>query len=197
LAHSAMIHSSKPQLVKPNFVRLYLGINCINLFFRIITWIRFSCDSRKACAWFLLKILIQYNFKQFFVVKVLGVQCLSGTGALRLGAEFLHQCLAKKTIHFSDPTWLSFSFIPWFFRAFSYYRNGHECIFRGGGFRNLKKYVKIFILINFSEKYFDKLIYFNLSIPINIQKLIFFQLIYSVTMTARNTAWSLMECWRI
>lgn len=34
-----------------------------------------------------------------------GVQALSGTGALRLGAEFLSQKLGRNVVYYSDPTW--------------------------------------------------------------------------------------------
>lgn len=34
-----------------------------------------------------------------------GVQSLSGTGALRLGAEFLSQKLGRNVVYYSDPTW--------------------------------------------------------------------------------------------
>lgn len=34
-----------------------------------------------------------------------GVQSLSGTGALRLGAEFLSHKLGRKIVYYSDPTW--------------------------------------------------------------------------------------------
>ena len=37
--------------------------------------------------------------------RVLGVQCLSGTGGLRLGAEFLAQVLRYRTVYLSSPTW--------------------------------------------------------------------------------------------
>ncbi|GFV75297.1 aspartate aminotransferase, cytoplasmic [Trichonephila clavipes] len=37
--------------------------------------------------------------------KVLGVQTLSGTGALRLGADFLSHCLKSKDFYMSAPTW--------------------------------------------------------------------------------------------
>lgn len=33
------------------------------------------------------------------------VQCLGGTGALRIGLEFLHTCLKLNTVYVSDPTW--------------------------------------------------------------------------------------------
>lgn len=37
-----------------------------------------------------------------------GVQSLSGTGALRLGAEFLSHKLGRKIVYYSDPTWGKF-----------------------------------------------------------------------------------------
>lgn len=37
--------------------------------------------------------------------RAFGVQSLSGTGALRIGASFLSTILKKTTFYFSDPTW--------------------------------------------------------------------------------------------
>lgn len=37
--------------------------------------------------------------------RAFGVQCLSGTGALRLGAEFLARILHRTVFYYSDPTW--------------------------------------------------------------------------------------------
>ncbi|KAK6039141.1 hypothetical protein COOONC_23354 [Cooperia oncophora] len=34
-----------------------------------------------------------------------GTQCLSGTGSLRAGAEFLARVLGYKTVYLSNPTW--------------------------------------------------------------------------------------------
>lgn len=34
-----------------------------------------------------------------------GVQALSGTGALRIGAEFLAQKLGRRIVYYSSPTW--------------------------------------------------------------------------------------------
>lgn len=34
-----------------------------------------------------------------------GIQTLSGTGALRLGAEFLARVMGRRTFYYSDPTW--------------------------------------------------------------------------------------------
>lgn len=37
--------------------------------------------------------------------RAFGVQCLSGTGALRVGAEFLCRILGRTTFYYSSPTW--------------------------------------------------------------------------------------------
>lgn len=37
--------------------------------------------------------------------RALGVQSLSGTGALRLGGEFLARKLKRSVVYYSDPTW--------------------------------------------------------------------------------------------
>jgi len=37
--------------------------------------------------------------------KVVSIQSLSGTGALRLGGEFIHKWLPGRTVYLSDPTW--------------------------------------------------------------------------------------------
>lgn len=37
--------------------------------------------------------------------RAIGIQTLSGTGALRVGAEFLAQILEKRVFYYSDPTW--------------------------------------------------------------------------------------------
>ena len=34
-----------------------------------------------------------------------GIQCLSGTGALRVGAEFLSQITKSSVVYSSNPTW--------------------------------------------------------------------------------------------
>lgn len=39
-----------------------------------------------------------------------GIQSISGTGALRLGAEFLFNVLGHKTVYMSNPTWGTFGF---------------------------------------------------------------------------------------
>lgn len=39
-----------------------------------------------------------------------GVQSLSGTGALRLGAEFLVGKLNRRTVYYSNPTWGKMNF---------------------------------------------------------------------------------------
>ena len=52
-----------------------------------------------------------------------GIQCLSGTGALRVGAEFLKQQLDCSVVLVSDPTW-----------------GNHNLIFKIAGFSTIKKY---------------------------------------------------------
>lgn len=37
--------------------------------------------------------------------RAFGVQTLSGTGALKTGADFLHKHLNLKTFYYSNPTW--------------------------------------------------------------------------------------------
>lgn len=37
--------------------------------------------------------------------RALGVQSLSGTGALRIGAEFLTRKLGRNVVYYSEPTW--------------------------------------------------------------------------------------------
>lgn len=37
--------------------------------------------------------------------RAFGVQTLSGTGALKVGADFLHKHLKRTTFYFSSPTW--------------------------------------------------------------------------------------------
>jgi len=52
-----------------------------------------------------------------------GIQCLSGTGALRVGADFLQQQLKCSVVLVSDPTW-----------------GNHNLIFRFAGFAEIRKY---------------------------------------------------------
>lgn len=37
--------------------------------------------------------------------RAFGIQSLSGTGALRLGADFLNSCADFKTVYISQPSW--------------------------------------------------------------------------------------------
>lgn len=52
-----------------------------------------------------------------------GVQSLSGTGALRLGAEFLSHKLGRNVVYYSDPTW-----------------ENHHKVFSGAGFTDIRTY---------------------------------------------------------
>jgi len=55
--------------------------------------------------------------------RAFGVQALSGTGALRIGAEVLKRELGCNTVYYSDPTWAN-----------------HHLIFKNAEFTNLRKY---------------------------------------------------------
>lgn len=55
--------------------------------------------------------------------KVLGVQTLSGTGALRLGADFLSHCVKSTDFYMSAPTWPN-----------------HRKVFMDAGFKNCHTY---------------------------------------------------------
>jgi len=55
--------------------------------------------------------------------KAFGVQALSGTGALRIGADFLHNILGLDTVYYSNPTW-----------------GNHGLIFARAGYKELKQY---------------------------------------------------------
>jgi len=55
--------------------------------------------------------------------RAFGVQSLSGTGALRNGAEFLKRIIGSNTVYYSDPTW-----------------GNHGLIFKNAGFTELRKY---------------------------------------------------------
>ncbi|XP_037026829.1 aspartate aminotransferase, cytoplasmic [Bradysia coprophila] len=55
--------------------------------------------------------------------RAVGVQSLSGTGALKIGAEFLARKLGRSVVYFSDPTW-----------------ENHFKVFAGAGFTTIKEY---------------------------------------------------------
>lgn len=55
--------------------------------------------------------------------RAFGVQTLSGTGALRLGAEFLRKKLGRTIFYYSDPTW-----------------ENHHQVFMSAGFETAKTY---------------------------------------------------------
>ncbi|CEF69308.1 Aspartate aminotransferase, cytoplasmic [Strongyloides ratti] len=52
-----------------------------------------------------------------------GVQCLSGTGSLRIGAETLHDLIGLDTVYVSNPTW-----------------GNHNAVFKKANFKNIHKY---------------------------------------------------------
>ncbi|XP_056638041.1 aspartate aminotransferase, cytoplasmic [Diorhabda sublineata] len=55
--------------------------------------------------------------------KAFGIQSLSGTGALRVGAEFLARVLGKKIFYYSEPTW-----------------ENHKLLFKNAGFEEGRSY---------------------------------------------------------
>ncbi|CAH1960575.1 unnamed protein product [Acanthoscelides obtectus] len=55
--------------------------------------------------------------------RAFGIQCLSGTGSLRVGAEFLNRILGKKIFYYSNPTW-----------------ENHKLVFRNAGFEEGREY---------------------------------------------------------
>jgi len=55
--------------------------------------------------------------------RAFGVQSLSGTGALRVGAEFLKNIMGRDTCYYSDPTW-----------------GNHGLIFKNAGYKSINKY---------------------------------------------------------
>ncbi|GIY67945.1 aspartate aminotransferase, cytoplasmic [Caerostris extrusa] len=69
------------------------------------------------------KMLLGEDNPVFKEDKVLGVQTLSGTGALRLGADFLSHCVKSKDFYMSAPTWPN-----------------HRTVFMDAGFANCHTY---------------------------------------------------------
>lgn len=55
--------------------------------------------------------------------RALGIQCLSGTGALRMGAEFLVRQLGRSVFYYSTPTW-----------------DNHHRVFMDAGFKEARQY---------------------------------------------------------
>ncbi|KAL3989254.1 Aspartate aminotransferase cytoplasmic [Acanthocheilonema viteae] len=55
--------------------------------------------------------------------KAIGVQCLSGTGSLKAGADFLSFVMKMKTVYISKPTW-----------------GNHKLIFERAGFTDIREY---------------------------------------------------------
>lgn len=74
-----------------------------------------------------------------------GIQCLSGTGALRIGADFLVRIAKHSTVYVSNPTWGNF-----YCYSFIYSTNeqkyiltstgNHKMIFSDAGFQTYRTY---------------------------------------------------------
>lgn len=63
-----------------------------------------------------MKIISFAYFFPYLILQMTSVQVLSGTGGLRIAAEFLHRILKYNTFYFSTPTWgQSFAAAVFFF----------------------------------------------------------------------------------
>lgn len=69
------------------------------------------------------ELLLGKDSKAIEEKRAFGIQTLSGTGALRIGAEFLAQILGKRNFYYSEPTW-----------------ENHHKVFISSGFTNANKY---------------------------------------------------------
>lgn len=69
------------------------------------------------------ELLLGSDNKAVIEKRAVGVQTLSGTGALRLGAEFLNKHLKRTVVYYSNPTW-----------------ENHHKVFFNSGFTTLKSY---------------------------------------------------------
>jgi len=69
------------------------------------------------------KLLLGGHCPAFIEQRAFGVQSLSGTGALRIGCEFLKNVLKYETIYVSKPTW-----------------GNHHLLFKNTGFKNIREY---------------------------------------------------------
>ncbi|XP_017777730.1 PREDICTED: aspartate aminotransferase, cytoplasmic [Nicrophorus vespilloides] len=69
------------------------------------------------------KLLLGAQNDAFIEQRAFGVQSLSGTGALRIGAEFLHRVLGYNVYYYSNPSW-----------------ENHKLIFNNSGFTESREY---------------------------------------------------------
>lgn len=69
------------------------------------------------------RMLLGNDSKAIHEERAFGIQSLSGTGALRIGAAFLHNILNRSTVYVSDPTW-----------------ENHNLLFRHAGFKDIRSY---------------------------------------------------------
>lgn len=70
-----------------------------------------------------IKLLLGENSSAIKEGRVTGVQCLSGTGSLRVGADFLHHICGRDVYYLSNPSW-----------------ENHKLVFRNSGFKEVKEY---------------------------------------------------------
>ncbi|GFG37317.1 hypothetical protein Cfor_03256 [Coptotermes formosanus] len=77
----------------------------------------------EACSSAATRMLLGADSSALIQGKAFGVQTLSGTGALRVGAEFLHRQLKFTTFYYSSPTW-----------------ENHHLLFTNAGFTEPRQY---------------------------------------------------------
>lgn len=66
---------------------------------------------------------------------------MSGTGALRVGAEFLARVLGRKVFYYSNPTWGMIHNLPTTnVRLISLFLGNHKLIFKNAGFQEGREY---------------------------------------------------------
>lgn len=70
------------------------------------------------------------------------MQCLSGTGSLRAGAEFLARILGLKTAYFSNPTWYGVEISSSSRTVLNRlnFRGNHRLVFNNAGFTTFNSY---------------------------------------------------------
>lgn len=76
-----------------------------------------------------------------------GIQCLSGTGALRVGAEFLTHIAKHSVVYSSNPTWGITNYLKYFSRYFLltflscfFSLGNHSSVFLKAGFQTYRSY---------------------------------------------------------
>lgn len=74
--------------------------------------------------------------------RAFGIQCLSGTGALRVGAEFLARIIKSSVVYSSNPTWGKLKFYQkvMLLIGLHFFKGNHKLIFLNAGFSTYRSY---------------------------------------------------------